>query len=66
MTAPEPIPEEYSHDWVLDSVDGSAGGEHARMVKLHCTRCPETIQKLTTKTDEEIAAELEAAKDANG
>jgi len=46
------------HHWVIDTIDPTAGGHTARLVKFRCTDCPETLEKITARTDAEIAAEL--------
>lgn len=56
MTEPE-----HAHHWVLTNVDPTAGGKNARMITVTCNLCQETVQRLTARTDEEIAAEIEAA-----
>lgn len=35
-------------------------GSRRRVVTLKCSNCPETLSKITTRTDREINAELEA------
>ncbi|MGV0793024.1 hypothetical protein [Mycolicibacterium sp. XJ1819] len=54
---------EHEHFWTLDSINPAepAAGGVSRMVKLVCA-CGATMDKLTLRSDAEIAAELEAQR----
>lgn len=48
------------HKWTLASAPSDPDRAGRRTVNLVCERCDERINKITTKSNREIAAELEA------
>lgn len=47
------------HHWELENIT-PPDGSRRRVVTLKCTLCKESMSKITTRTDREINAELEA------